>query len=167
MLTTLQRACGLFLGLAVLFSGPALSHALLVSAHAGQEAISGQAFYSDGTPAADEAVELFSPPDSKQIQLSVQTNGSGNFTFSDLSPGSYRVVAYGMEGHRAQADILLQNPRSADNGTMQIDAADIALLRQDIARLEARIRLSDIVGGIGYIVGLAGLYLFYLRRRKP
>jgi len=40
-------------------------------------------------------------------------------------------------------------------------------LREQFARYEQQVRLRDIVGGIGYILGLAGLAFFLTGRRKP
>jgi nickel transport protein len=42
----------------------------------------------------------------------------------------------------------------------------IAALRQDMNRWQARLRFQDILGGIGYICGILGLLSFFLRTRK-
>lgn len=147
-----------------LFAPMAWGHALLLSTQAVQQDIVGRAFYSDDTAAQDEAVEVFLLPKQTEPTASVQTDDQGRFRFVDLVPGVYQVVVYGIEGHRAQATVEL-SAQSAQAPTSAATTEEIALLRQDIARLHARIRLSDIVGGIGYIVGLAGAYLLFIRRR--
>ena len=43
---------------------------------------------------------------------------------------------------------------------------ELAPLREDLAHLETRIRLHDLIGGIGYLVGLAGLYAWWRARRS-
>ncbi len=45
-------------------------------------------------------------------------------------------------------------------------ARQIRPLREALQAYEERVRLRDIIGGIGYIVGLAGLGLWWGRRRK-
>ena len=144
-------------------SSGVMAHALMLSAQSQRDGIVGQAFYSDGSPAIDERVELFQSPDDKEPLKFVQTGKDGRFHLEQVKVGAYLVVAYGMEGHRAEAAVSVGKDNAADTA---FSANDIALLRQDIARLDARIRLADIVGGIGYIVGLAGAYLFWLSRRR-
>ncbi|NQU75435.1 MAG: hypothetical protein HQ546_03845 [Planctomycetes bacterium] len=39
-------------------------------------------------------------------------------------------------------------------------------LREQIDRLEERIRLRDVLGGIGYILGITGIAFYFLGRRK-
>jgi len=42
----------------------------------------------------------------------------------------------------------------------------IAPLRQEIGQMEGAIRMRDILGGLGYIAGLAGLLLYFKTRRS-
>lgn len=44
-------------------------------------------------------------------------------------------------------------------------ARQVRPLREELAAAQARARLTDVLGGIGYIVGLTGLALWWLRRR--
>lgn len=46
-------------------------------------------------------------------------------------------------------------------------ARQLRPLREDLAAAEDRTRLRDILGGIGYIVGLTGLALWWRSRRGP
>ena len=52
-----------------------------------------------------------------------------------------------------------------------VDAAvarQVAPLRQELAQYQASLRYSDILGGIGYIFGIAGVAFYLLaRRRRP
>ncbi|WP_394063136.1 hypothetical protein [Alcaligenes sp. WGS1538] len=165
---TVQRLAAGVLGLSALWAGAAWSHALMLSAQSGEQGVTGQLFYSDGTPAVDERVEFFAQPGpiDGDPRHYTQTDPQGRFAWPDAPDGHYLAVAYGMEGHRAQAEVAV-SAASAGSAVPAAQAADLALIRQDIARLEARVRLSDIVGGIGYIVGLAGAYLYWLSRRRP
>jgi nickel transport protein len=45
-------------------------------------------------------------------------------------------------------------------------AKQIGLLRRDLDRYQAEIRLRDILGGIGYIVGITGLLFYFLGIRR-
>lgn len=163
---TIPRLAAVLLGLSVLWAGTAWSHALMLSAQAGAQGVTGQLFYSDGTPAVDERVEFFVQPGATDGDPThyTQTDAQGRFAWTGAPDGRYLAVAYGMEGHRAQAELAVS--AVAATAAPAAQAQDLALIRQDIARLEARVRLSDIVGGIGYIVGLAGAYLYWLSRRR-
>ena len=46
--------------------------------------------------------------------------------------------------------------------------AELAALRRELRQYEQRIRLRDVLGGIGYIVGMAGVAFYFLgvRRRQ-
>ncbi len=43
----------------------------------------------------------------------------------------------------------------------------ISSLRRDLDRWQARLRMQDVLGGIGYILGLMGLGSYLLRNKKP
>jgi nickel transport protein len=44
--------------------------------------------------------------------------------------------------------------------------ADVAALQEQLTRYENRMRLRDILGGIGYILGLAGIAFYFLGVRR-
>lgn len=169
------------------------AHALRVSVHAEPDGVAGQAFYSDQTPAAGERVELYAPPDAAEPIAHQASDAQGRFRFQAAPGRAYRVVVEGEEGHRSEAGLVLApvagtslnaataprpsapTPVVAPNAPAPgIDAAALAgvlrtelgPLREDLAHLEARIRLHDLIGGIGYLVGLAGLYAWWRARRR-
>ncbi|TVS15023.1 MAG: carboxypeptidase regulatory-like domain-containing protein [Planctomycetaceae bacterium] len=43
----------------------------------------------------------------------------------------------------------------------------ISALRRDLDRWQARLRMQDVLGGIGYILGLMGLGSYLLRNKRP
>jgi nickel transport protein len=54
----------------------------------------------------------------------------------------------------------------------EVDAALAARLSPLTRMLASRqreegVRLTDVIGGIGYILGLAGLYAYFAGRRRP
>jgi nickel transport protein len=173
-LAALLLAC--LLGLAL--PGGAAAHGLRVSVQAEADGLRGQAFYADGSPARDEAVALYAG-EARQPQAQARTDADGRFRLPLTQAGRYRVVVDGDEGHRGEAAIVWA-PLAAASGTTSgaattatVDAAqlaaavraEVAPLREDIARLQARIRLSDLVGGIGLIVGAVGLLAWWRARR--
>ncbi|MCV2219504.1 hypothetical protein [Thauera sp. Sel9] len=140
-------------------NGPALAHGLWVSAHAEDEAVVGQARYSDQTAAAGLFVDVLDPATGATLAQG-SSGADGRFRIAVPPLPRYRIVVDGDEGHRSEAEAV----RVAAGGTADADA--LRLLREDIARLEQRIRLQDILGGIGYILGLAGLSAWFMARRR-
>ena len=74
-----------------------------------------------------------------------------------------KVVVEGEEGHRAAvvADRITATP----NTPTQASDESLLLLREDIAQLRDKIYLHDILGGIGYIVGIAGIAAWLSARK--
>lgn len=137
----------------------AFAHGLRVNAQAEGEAVVGQALYSDLSPASGLFVDIHDPGNDAKLAEGT-TGDDGRFRITTPPLAAYRVVVEGEEGHRAETQAL----RLTAGGTLDADA--VRLLREDIARLEARIRLQDILGGLGYILGLAGLSAWFMARRR-
>lgn len=155
----------------------ASAHGLRLSLQAEAEGLRGQALYSDGTPARGEAAALFAAADAGDARplAQTQTDADGRFRFPLAAAGSYRVVVEGEEGHRSEATAdwtpLPRPGEAAGQGadTAAVAAAvraELAPLREDVARLDARIRLADLVGGVGIVIGLAGGLAWWRARRR-
>jgi len=147
---------------------PALAHRLNVAVQAEATGLRGQAYYADGTPAVRESVTLWSA-DATAL-ASTTTDAQGRFHLALATAGSYRVVVSADEGHRAEASIdwtPLPPAASAAADAAALAAAvraEIAPLRADLARLEARVRLADLVGGVGILVGVVGAWAWWRSR---
>lgn len=86
----------------------AWTHGLLVSAEAKGSRIDGRVYYSDGTPAADEYVELKQQAAPAKAEHSTVTDRDGRFGFEATGGERYLVVAHGEEGHRTEIEITLK-----------------------------------------------------------
>lgn len=166
-ISRLARLLAALLCLAVVT--PALAHRLNVAVQAEAEGLRGQAYYSDGTPAARESVTLFGA-DARAL-AGTTTDAQGRFHLALTTAGSYRVVVSADEGHRAEAS-LAWAPPSAAPAAVDAEAlaaavrAELAPLREDLARLEARTRLADLVGGVGLLFGVAGAWAWWRSRAR-
>ena len=141
------------------FAAQAQAHALYVFAQYDGQTLSGKSYYSDMTPAAETYLEVFRSGAQDPI-LTGKTDEKGMFNLpvQDVANTTLKVVVEGEEGHRA-AVVADRAVASSNNG------ADLMLLREDIAHLKDKIYLHDILGGIGYIFGIAGL-IAWLNSRK-
>jgi nickel transport protein len=89
--------------------------------------------------------------------------------FSPGLPGSTGVRGAPVAVAPTQEDVAPVEGDLRPAMTVQIERAvahQIRPLRLDLQAHEERVRLRDIVGGIGYIVGLAGLGLWWSGRRR-
>ena len=142
-----------------LLATAAQAHGLDVIAQHSEGQVSGLALYSDGTPAAAIYVALVASEDASRVLAHSKTGEDGRFTFAAREGGGMRVIAEGEEGHRAQA--LVSDLPSGSSGNQSL-----LLLREDIARLEQHLWWRDVLGGIGYLVGVLGLWALW-RSRQP
>ncbi|MFU2113548.1 carboxypeptidase-like regulatory domain-containing protein [[Pasteurella] aerogenes] len=152
----------------VLFSSQSLwAHSLYLFAQYDGKEISGKAYYSDLSPAAETYVAVYQQ-DKTNIVTEGQTDKQGEFHFPLQGEGIYRVEIEAMEGHKAVAYAANVVPQ-ATNATSSLasNASDeLMLVRADIAKLQDKIYFRDILGGIGYIVGFLGLWAWWQSRRQ-
>jgi nickel transport protein len=161
--------------LAALLAWPLAVPAHRLSLEVRQEAgrIVGEAAYLPGGVAAEVPVRL---RDAQGALLQeTRTDAAGRFVMEAPPAGGVLVECVTPDGHRAEAPApayapALTGPASADPaepapvaGAPDPGALEAALARElrpvldRLKRLEESTRLRDILGGIGYIVGFAGL----------
>ena len=128
----------------------ALAHSLHVFAQYDGRTVSGKAYYSDMTPAAETYMEILqSGQDSPLLEGKTDRDGQFSYPINPPTEGAIKVVIEGEEGHRASI-VANRVSNNSDNALM--------LVREDISKLKDKIYLHDIIGGIGYIVGIFGLW---------
>ena len=150
--------------------------------------IQGRAGFHDGTPARNADVKAFDP--AGQEIGRTKTDEQGKFSLEARFRCDYRLLVDTNDGHGAEytiaakilpADLpqrdssagsVVQVQADAEGGQGQLsDSAllkdihgDVDALQDQLDRYEHSIRYRDILGGIGFIVGLAGAaYGFYYR----
>lgn len=135
------------------------AHALYVFAQYDGQILSGKSYYSDMTPAVETYLEVFrSGIEDPIVTGKTDALGAFNIAIPDIANTTLKIVVEGEEGHKVSvvADRTVASNNRSDN---------FMLLREDIAHLKDKIYLRDILGGIGYIVGIIGL-LAWLQARK-
>ncbi len=150
--------------------------------------VAGQVYFSGGGRPAGATVLLLAD---EVEHARTTTDTDGRFRFAAVEPGTYEVVVELADGHRASCRIEADEfgghtPATASTGHQapsgdpaaapatgrapDPDAperlvAQVRALRADIHALDKRIRLQDVLGGLGYILGLTGLWCLLRRHR--
>jgi len=178
--------------LAVLPATTALAHRLNVIAPVQGNAIAGEAYFVDGSPARGAAVTAFDPAGKSLGQTT--TDGQGRFSVPLRVRCDHRVVVDAGDGHAktvtvpasempgtlpdwdgkvpaAEEDAATAAPSESAGELMGQLAAlqgQVAELRKEVARYENKVRLHDVLGGMGCILGFMGLAYYFLgvRRRE-
>jgi hypothetical protein len=88
----------------------ASAHDLLLHAESDGHTITGTAYYSNGEKAAHEAVSLVDLSTVGAGPVATHTNAEGNFSFKVDASHRYRVNLYGVEGHKAEVELIAQPP---------------------------------------------------------
>jgi len=169
-----------FLFFIILFSCSLFAHRVNVFAYKEGNKIYTESYFSDGTPARNGKIDIYDE-NGKKI-LEGQTDKKGNFSFNaPESQGTYKVVLTASMGHRAETSIIIGEapPQKQINETVtkkemnnikaMIEESvekSIYPLMKSIEQEKRRIRITDILGGIGYIFGIFGIVLFFIRKKK-
>jgi nickel transport protein len=168
----------------MLATGVAWSHGLSIFAAADGARIEGQVRFSGGGPSAQGRVRVLDPQGVVLAEL--QPDAEGRFDYLAVAPEDHLLVAESADGHRAEwriaaeelavgfepAGLAGENARGAAGGCADLPAIEQAVaravrpLREALALERERARLRDILGGIGYILGLAGLWAWSRSRDR-
>ena len=177
---------------AVLFGlaavSPAYAHRLRVFATVEQGEIAGYAYFVGGARAKGANV-MFRDSGDREVHR-MNADGSGAFRWRPEAPQTVKIVVDAGEGHVAtllidrsrfsgrSAAIAADDARAEEEGLTPVHremvetAVDAAMERharvmlEKFEAMETRLRINDIIGGIGMIVGVAGAALWALSRRK-
>ena len=172
---------------------PADAHRLKVFASGLADRITGYGYFTGGARAAGAEIVLATL--GGDIIARDTTDQEGAFQFTVTLRQDYQVTMDTGDGHiatfiisateladtlpMATPEIGRDHPVPAPSAAVSsIDQAALAgLIEQAVAKqitplrtqldaYEAKIRLHDLLGGIGWIVGLCGLGAFWMRRRR-
>jgi nickel transport protein len=174
--------------LVLLCAAPALAHRIHLFASGGT-VIEGSAYFSGGGALASATVRVTAP---NGVRLGeVRTDAAGRFTFRPAHRCDHVFVVEMGDGHRAECTVPAAElpsdlpslpgapppppaepsgqPEPADPSARELERAvarAVRPLREQIDRLEHRLRFRDVLGGLGYIAGLTGLAFYVLAVRR-
>lgn len=168
----------------------AFAHRVLLDAVSRDRYIAGRALFGAGKPCADAAVQVVRVSSGETVVES-RTDLDGRFEAGGLTSGEYDVVVDAGFGHvsRMRLTVAAADTEQAAGGSSEsggssgsgaaaeLEVDDMAMLRRLIREeieplrhrllsLEQQTRFRDVLGGIGFIVGIVGLYAWTLARRR-
>ena len=187
----MAKACMVIVLLA--FPTSASAHQLNVFARVDGTAIRGKAYFRGGAPAQKVTVTALDPA-GKELGRTA-TDEQGQFVLEVHWRCDHRLVVETPDGHGGEytihaaelpeglpaenlpgdptadiASVPAKDPaaappaaKAASDGQL---LAEIRGLREQLAQYEARTRFRDVLGGIGYILGLSGVAFYVVGSRK-
>lgn len=173
----------LLAALLAVLATPAAAHRLKVFATVVGGTVEGRAYFVGGAAAGDVPVALRGS--GGEVLAQGRTDDDGRFALDVAARDDLVVVVDALDGHVARFTIaasrLPDTLRSApvaegqaapaaaavapEAGVEAAIARQIAPLAERIDAFEASLRLRDVLGGIGYIVGVFGLLAFLKAQR--
>lgn len=161
-----------------LVSAPAAAHGLEVSAFAAGDRVEGSVRGSDGGPVAGARIRVMSP--ARRVLAELESDAEGGFVYLPAAPADLLIRAETLDGHAAEWALTAaefsgappSRPGSKADPDLELMieqavARQVRPLREQLIAHQDRIRLQDLLGGIGYILGLAGLVLWWWSRGGP
>ncbi|ALG69286.2 hypothetical protein [Beggiatoa leptomitoformis] len=176
---------GYYLSLIIIcwtISNVAYAHKVKLFATVEGSTINGYAYFSGG--AAVQNMPVIVKDNSGVVLGESLTDTQGRFSYVLTQKQAVQLSINTGDGHQAsyaiQADdvsITTENKATKQNVKTNLVEQPIQLLveqavyqqvrplREQLEKYEEKVRLHDILGGIGYIVGIAGLWFFLQGRR--
>lgn len=175
------------------FSPDAYAHKVSTYAYREGDKVFGECYFVDGSPCKNSKVEVYDSKGRKITET--MTDEKGRFSFKTSETGELKIVIPAGEGHRAEyrleavekpekKEVKKQEPvkeaqrpqfpqTSINKEELKqiIDEAMDAKLQglrgemMDLRKQMDRVSLRDVIGGIGYILGVWGIIMF-LKRKK-
>lgn len=180
-----------FLGALVSTSAPALAHKVTIFAWVEGDRVFTESKFSGGRKATRAKVAVFDRAGTQLLEGKTDEKGAFSFRIPKLT--DLRIVLNAGTGHRAEWTITESEIRQAgyqeetrEVATPRQASNDLGLRKDEIRKLideslDRRLTpivkmlaelqtkgpsLTEVIGGIGYIVGLMGIALYFLSRRK-
>ncbi len=182
--------CALWLAFA---GGPAAAHNVIAAAWSVGDVVEGEIGFSSGELAPAGTVVRVVGPDGEALGRT-EVEADGLFRFTPTTAVPHRFTADLGQGHVAEVTLALDElPVELTRGALPAAAAaaataqtaspglapaeierivatavqrELAPLKRELARREQAASLESIIGGLGYIAGIFGLFFFLQARRR-
>jgi len=162
-------AVTVFLLLAV-FPATAFAHQMNIYATVEGKMIRGEVYFRGKVPAQNVTVRA---TDAAGVEIGkTTTDEQGKFALPAAGRRDHRLVAQSADGHSTEpltlrAALFVDDAADpADSQQVEALRAEIDLLQEQVIACQQHTRVRDVLGGIGWIVGLTGIAYYYLGVRR-
>ena len=193
-LTTKAREGALLVGLFLAFPIGAIlvapttvsAHGISVFAQTEGAAIVVEGSFHDGAKCKDCSIEAFDSQGQKIAEG--KTDADGRYSFGIPAQTDILIRLRDPVGHMAEYRVPatdlpdapqppqisgeigepphVHDPAEVARALERVVARQLAPIRRELEESQRRRRFSDVIGGIGYIVGLMGLVLYFMSKRR-
>jgi nickel transport protein len=175
-LLILLVSAGVLVCVLVCVETPAWAHKVHLFALVRGGRIEGEVYFEGGAPVRRAKIQVVDP-DGQELGTA-EADDQGKFAFPVTRPVDHTLIAQAGFGHRARYTVAVADlPPSVSAGeSAQVGHAwavelqelerQVAGLRRDIHHAQNRLWLRDVLGGVGYILGVSGLLFYVWGRRR-
>ncbi|MCL6416634.1 carboxypeptidase-like regulatory domain-containing protein [Aestuariirhabdus sp. Z084] len=180
----------LLAAVSLLLSSASQAHLIKVFAYASEGRIEGTVYFAGGDPVSGARIKFKQPNSNADIGSDNEqlTDAKGRFSLTRPTLDPILVVANTGDGHVAEwlidsvaapasipahtqpstspAESHSISSKALEDRIEQALARQLAPLRLELQQQASRARLSDILGGLGTLIGIAGALLWW-RSRQP
>ncbi len=150
----------------LLAASPAFAHRVHVSAHALGTKIFGEVEFSGDVAVKNAKVIAYGPAGEKIGETT--TDEQGKFSLEARFRCDHRLLVDTGDGHGAEYTVVAAQLSTSLPPRSGLDTilSQIIELQRRLDQYERKIRWRDVLGGIGYIMGVAGIAFYFLGVRR-
>lgn len=176
--------------LLLLTGSSAFAHKLKVFAYVENENISGYCYYPGGARA--KGVDINFCNEKGDTVLSGKSDEKGEFEFKPAEAGRYKLVAQTPDGHGSSFEVAYSSNDKPSTAVAEEESEDgkktvtegtakkaevkgnelseingrLAAIEEMLVRQEEKLYIRDLLGTVGFIFGIFGVFAYYLARKK-
>lgn len=154
----------LFLMILVLsFFSVATAHKVNIFVLPTDRGADGEVYFHDGKPCADCRVEALDALDN--VLKEIQTGVDGTFSM-EWERSAAKLVVHASMGHRAEYILAPQNQKPVAEGkaVISVEKRVAVEVKKQMDAYEASMKIPKIIAGLGYILGIFGIWALLKRK---
>ena len=178
-----RRLLGIVFAVLLCLAPDAHAHKVSIYAYAEGGMVFAEGYFADGTRSRNSLIEVIDARTGEKL-LEGRTDAEGRFSFKIPKVAPLKLVIHAGMGHKGDYTLTEEEIREAMDRTpareTTVDASELeeaverAVKRQlrPVIRMLVRLQeeaerpgITEILGGIGYIIGLMGVAMYFKSRR--
>ena len=182
----------MFLGLLLLTMGRVVfAHKVSIFAYVDGDMVHTESYFPDGTRVKDGLIEVYDSEGQKLLHG--RTDENGEFHFKPPKKDTLEIVLLASMGHRNSYTILADELPDIvmARGSRELESEDLEvgeitrvdleeireviessldnklkpIIQQLVKQQQRHVSFAEVIGGIGYIVGIMGIILYFVGRK--